>query len=171
MYAMIYLRGSIAPEGREAVPLDKKILKEYCDMKAEIKELQRIIVKTENRLEKIKKDGDVSDVVSGGMGGMEHFKVTGFPEPEHGKVKRLLQNRRMRLRRKKEELLELTDQIEMYIDSIEKSEIRIMFRLYYIEGLNWAAVAMRMNDLFPKRKVAYTEENCRQKNKRFFEEI
>ena len=71
---------------------------------------------------------------------------------------------------KEEELLELTNQAEEYIESIEKSELRIMFRLYYIEGLTWAQVAHRMNKLFPKRKVAYTEENCRKRNFRFFEE-
>ena len=43
-------------------------------------------------------------------------------------------------------------------------------RLYYIEGLTWAQVAYRMNNLFPKRKVTYTEENCRKRNFRFFEE-
>ena len=35
---------------------------------------------------------------------------------------------------KEDELLELTNQIEEYIESIKKSEIRIMFRMYYIEG-------------------------------------
>ena len=70
---------------------------------------------------------------------------------------------------KEEELLELTNQAEEYIESIGKSELRIMFRLYYIEGLTWAQVAMRMNSLFPKRKIAYTEESCRKRSDRFFE--
>ena len=64
--------------------------------------------------------------------------------------------------------LELTNQIEEYIESIKKSEIRIMFRMYYIEGLTWTQVAMRMNNLFPKRKIAYTEENCQKRKDRFF---
>ena len=125
---------------------------------------------TEERLEKIEQEGAVSDVVSGGMGGIQHFVVEGFPIPEHTKVKQLLISRRKRLKMKEDELLELTNQIEEYIESIKKSEIRIMFRLYYIEGLTWMQVAYRMNDLFPKRKVAYTEENCRKRNFRFFEE-
>lgn len=125
---------------------------------------------TEERLEKIEKEGAVSDVVSGGMGGIQHFKVTGFPTPEYAKVEQLLVSRRQRLKMKETELLEITNQAEEYIESIEKSELRIMFRLYYIEGLTWMQVAYRMNDLFPKRKVAYTEENCRKRNFRFFEE-
>lgn len=150
--------------------MEKSVLIQYCDMQAEIKELRRLIKMTEERLEKIEQEGAVSDVVSGGMGGIQHFVVEGFPIPEHTKVKQLLISRRKRLKMKEDELLELTNQIEEYIESIKKSEIRIMFRLYYIEGLTWMQVAYRMNDLFPKRKVAYTEENCRKRNFRFFEE-
>ena len=155
---------------KEVIPLEKSVLIQYCDMQAEIKELRRLIKMTEERLEKIEKEGAVSDVVSGGMGGIQHFKVTGFPTPEHAKVEQLLVSRRQRLKMKETELLEITNQAEEYIESIEKSELRIMFRLYYIEGLTWMQVAYRMNDLFPKRKVAYTEENCRKRNFRFFEE-
>ena len=152
------------------IPLEKSVLIQYCDMQAEIKELRRLIKMTEERLEKIEKEGAVSDVVSGGMGGIQHFTVTGFPIPEHARMKQLLISRRERLKMKEAELLELTNQAEEYIESIEKSELRIMFRLYYIEGLTWAQVAMRMNSLFPKRKIAYTEKNCQKRNIRFFEE-
>ncbi len=150
--------------------LEKSVLIQYCDMQAEIKELRRLIKMTEEKIEKIEREGAVSDVVSGGMGGIQHFTVTGFPIPEHARMKQLLISRRERLKMKEEELLELTNQVEEYIESIEKSEIRIMFRLYYIEGLTWAQVAMRMNSLFPKRKIAYTEKNCQKRNIRFFEE-
>lgn len=155
---------------KEVIPSERSVLIQYCDMQAEIKELRRLVRMTEERLGKIEQEGAVSDVVSGGMGGIQHFTVEGFPVPEHGKVKQLLISRRQRLRMKEEELLELTNQAEEYIESIEKSELRIMFRLYYIEGLTWAQVAYRMNNLFPKRKVTYTEENCRKRNFRFFEE-
>ena len=149
--------------------MEKSVLIQYCDMQAEIKELRRLIKMTEERLEKIEQEGAVSDVVSGGMGGIQHFTVEGFPVPEHTKVKQLLISRRKRLKMKEDELLELTNQIEEYIESIRKSEIRIMFRMYYIEGLTWMQVAMRMNSLFPKRKIAYTEESCRKRSDRFFE--
>lgn len=152
------------------IPLEKSVLIQCCDMQAEIKELRRLIKMTEERLKRIEEEGAVSDTVSGGMGGIQHFTVEGFPVPEHARVKQLLISRRERLKMKEAELLELTNQAEEYIESIEKSELRIMFRLYYIEGLTWTQVAYRMNDLFPKRKVAYTEENCRKRNFRFFEE-
>lgn len=125
---------------------------------------------TEEQLEKIEKEGAVSDVVSGGMGGIQHFTVEGFPVPGYTKAKNLLISRKQRLKMKEEELLELTNQAEEYIESIEKSELRIMFRLYYIEGLTWAQVAHRMNPLFPKRAKAYNEKNCQKRNERFFQE-
>lgn len=155
---------------KEVIPLEKSVLIQYCDMQVEIKELRRLIKMTEERLEKIEKEGAVSDVVSGGMGGIQHFKVTGFPTPEHAKVKQLLISRRQRLRMKEDELLELTNQIEEYIESIKKSEIRIMFRMYYIEGLTWNQVAHQMNEMFSRTKRIYTENSCRMKRNRFFEE-
>lgn len=151
--------------------MDKTVLIEYCNMQAEIKQLRRMIEMTKKRLRKIDEEGVVSDVVSGGMGGIEHFKITGYPTVECSKVGRLLLLRMKRLKIKEERLLELTNLAEEFIESIEKSELRIMFRLYYIEGLTWQQVAMRMNNLFPKRKIAYTEESCKKRNQRFFEEI
>lgn len=164
------------PGRKEGRPLDNRrilrgILIEYCDLQVEIKELRRLVEMTEDRLRRIEEEGVVSDVVSGGMGGTEHFKVTGFPTPEHDRVKRLLASRKARLKMKEEELLELTNKAEEYIETIEKSELRTMFRLYYIEGLTWSQVAMRMNHLFPKRRIAYTEDNCWRRNKRFFEKL
>ena len=150
--------------------MEKSVLIQYCDMQAEIKELRRLIRMTEERLEKIEREGAVSDVVSGGMGGIQHFTVEGFPVPEHAKVKQLLISRRQRLRMKEEELLELTNQAEEYIESIMKSYIRIMFIMYYIEGLTWNQVAHQMNEMFSRTKRIYTENSCRMKRNRFFEE-
>ena len=65
---------------------------------------------TEERLEKIEKEGAVIDVVSGGMGGIQHFTVEGFPVPGYTKAKNLLISRKQRLKMKEEELLELTNQ-------------------------------------------------------------
>ena len=66
---------------KEVILLEKSVLIQYCDMLAEIKELRRLIKMTEEKIEGIEREGAVSDVVSGGMGGIQHFKVTGFPVP------------------------------------------------------------------------------------------
>ena len=151
--------------------MDKEILIQYCDMKEEIKDLRRRIHELEKQIDRIKEEGVVKDTVSGGMGGIQHYTVEGFPIPEYGRKMMLLRSRKAMLEEKEAELLEITNQVEEYIASIEKSELRIMFRLYYIDGLTWVQVAHRMNRMFPKRRIAYTEDNCRKRNARFFEEI
>lgn len=150
--------------------MDKNILIQYCDMKEEIKDLRRRIHELEKQIDRIKEEGAVKDTVSGGMGGTQHFVVEGFPVPEYNRKMLLLRSRKAMLEEKEAELLELTNQVEEYIGSIEKSELRIMFRLYYIDGLTWIQVAHRMNQMFPKRRKAYTEDSCRMRNTRFFEE-
>lgn len=150
--------------------MDKNILIQYCDMKEEIKDLRRRIHELEKQINRIKEEGAVKDTVSGGMGGTQHYTVEGFPVPEYNRKMMLLRSRKAMLEEKEAELLELTNQVEEYIGSIEKSELRIMFRLYYIDGLTWIQVAHRMNRMFPKRRKAYTEDGCRMRNTRFFEE-
>lgn len=150
--------------------MDKNVLIQYVDMVEEIKDLRRRIHELEKQIDRIKEEGAVKDTVSGGMGGTQHFVVEGFPVPEYNRKMMLLRSRKAMLEEKEAELLELTNQVEEYIGSIEKSELRIMFRLYYIDGLTWIQVAHRMNRMFPKRRKAYTEDGCRMRNTRFFEE-
>lgn len=68
-------------------------------------------------------------------------------------------------------LFELTNQVDEYIESIEKSELRIMFRYYFLDNLSYAKTAMRMNDSFPKRRTKYTDENIKKRIQRFFENV
>lgn len=150
--------------------MDKNILIQYVDMVEEIKDLRRRIHELENQIDRIKEEGAVKDTVSGGMGGTQHFVVEGFPVPEYSRKMMLLRSRKAMLEELEAELLELTNQVEEYIGSIKKSELRIMFRLYYIDGLTWIQVAHQMNRMFPKRRKAYTEDSCRMRNTRYFEE-
>ena len=90
--------------------------------------------------------------------------------PELSRKKLLLNKRKAMLIEKENELLELTNQVEQYISSIEKSELRTIFRLYYIDGMTWTQVAHRMNVMHPKRKIAYNEKNLQKRNERSFAE-
>lgn len=148
--------------------MDKEILIQYCDMKEEIKDLRRRIHELEKQIDRIKEEGVVKDTVSGGMGGTQHYIVEGFPVPEYNRKMMLLRSRKAMLEEKEAELLELTSQVEEYIASIKKSELRIMFRLYYIDGLTWVQVAHRMNRMFPKRRIVYTDVSCKKRNERYF---
>lgn len=150
--------------------MDKKILVQYCEIKEEIKDLRKRIQKLDKFLEN---PPMVADVVKGTRrdGTIGPIKITGIPEPEYIRKQGIRERYRKMLELKEAELLELTCQAEEYIESIDKAELRIMFRLYYIDGYSWVKVATVMNWMFPKRKVPYTEDSCRMRNNRFFGKI
>ena len=149
--------------------MDKSVLNEYVKMQEEVKDLRKRKLKLEREIKKIEEEGAVSDVVRGGMGGVEHFKVSGFPIPEHGRKKSLLKRRKALLEQKEEELLELMTKTEEYIDTIPQSDLRMIFRFRYIDGMEWSKVAINMNYHFPNKKVVYTEDGCRMRHNRFIE--
>lgn len=153
--------------------MDKNILIEYADMKEEIKDLRRRI--EQNKKELFRLNGQVvMDSVSCGKKGKKPLgtvKITGRPVTAIFRKESLLNKRIRRLKELEEGLLELTIQVDEYIETIEKSELRIIFRLYYIDDLTWYQVALRMNQNFPKRKVKYTEDNCRMRHNRFLEKL
>ena len=153
--------------------MDKNILIEYADMKEEIKDLRRKIEQNKKELSRL--NGQiVMDSVSCGKKGKKPLgtvKITGRPVTAISRKESLLNKRIRRLEELEEELLELTIQVDEYIETIEKSELRIIFRLYYIDDLTWYQVALRMNQNFPKRKVKYTEDNCRMRHNRFLEKL
>lgn len=150
--------------------MDKTILVQYCDMKEEIKDIRARIKKLDKFLEN---PLVVSDTVKGTRkdGTIGSIKITGIPEPMYARKRKLRERYQQILEKKEEELLELTCQAEEYIQTISKSELRIMFRLYYIDGLTWVQVAHRMNSMFPNRRIKYTEDNCWRRNQRFFENV
>lgn len=153
--------------------MDKNILIEYADMKEEIKDLRRRIEQNKKELSRL--SGQVvMDSVSCGKKGKKPLgtvKITGRPVTAISRKEALLNKRIRRLEELEEELLELTIQVDEYIETIEKSELRIIFRLYYIDDLTWYQVALRMNQNFPKRRVKYTEDNCRMRHNRFLEKL
>lgn len=146
-------------------------LTQFCDLREEIKDLRNRIDKNQQRLEKIEKEGVVSDTVTGTRrdGTIGPIKITGFPIPEHGEVRDMLKKRNAKLHILEEELQEAMIRVSDYIDQIPKSELRQMFRLYYEDNLMWYQVAMEMNRRFPKRERKYTADSCRKKHDRYLE--
>ncbi len=148
--------------------MDKAILVEYTAMREEIKDIKRRIRTLEKEIENITV---VSDSVKGTRpdGTYGSIKITGYPFPEEVKKKTHLKRYKRKLEEKEEELLELMTEAEEYIESIPKSELRIMFRMYFIDDMTYIQVAEYMNRIFPKRKVKYTDENVKKRIQRFFE--
>lgn len=150
--------------------MDKAILVHYCEMKEEIKDIRARIKKLDKFLEN---PPVVSDTVKGTRkdGTIGPIRITGIPQPMYARKLQIRERYRQLLEKKEAELLELACQAEEYIQSIPKPELRIMFRLYYIDGYGYAGVARRMNSMFPKRNVSYTEENVKKRFLRFFEKV
>ena len=153
--------------------MDKSILSEYADMKEEIKDLRRRISEDQKRIDQLKRT-IVSDSVTCGKKGKKPIrtvKIKGFPQVEINRRVALMERRKAKLQMLETDLIEKQLQVEEYIQTIQKSELRIMFRLYYIDNLTWYQVALRMNQIFPKRRIKYTEDNCKQRHKRFLEKV
>ena len=153
--------------------MERNILVEYADMLEEIKDLRRRIQDDQKKIDQLSQT-IVSDSVTCGKKRkkpLRTVKIKGFPNMEINRRIGLLKKRKTKLMLLESDLLEKQIQVEEYIDGIDKSELRMMFRLYYLDNLTWYQVALQMNQIFPKRRVKYTEDSCRMRNKRYFEKI
>lgn len=151
--------------------MDKQVLIEYADLKGEIKDIRRRKDACARSLEKLE-ESTVIDTVACGKKGKKPIrtvKVEGKPVKSITSKKASLKRYMQQLEVHEEKLLELQTQVEEYIERIEKSEIRMIFRLYYIDDLSWQQVAFHMNRIYPKKRRSYTDDSCRMKHNRFLE--
>ena len=124
--------------------ISKEIITQYSDLQHECKEVREKIEKLEKQIEKIERDGNVVDKVRGGEGGLQSFKIEGFPYPEYSRKKTLLNIRKATLCELEIELLETLNQVEEFIAGIKDSHIRRIINLRVIDGLPWNKVADRI---------------------------
>ena len=122
----------------------KEIMAQYNDIKEEIKELNKEIEKAEKSIEKLIEEGTVCDKVKGGIGGIQGFKIEGFPVVEYQRRRRVLKNKVHRLQKKENDLIELKDNIEKYIEKIPVSRDRRIFRMIFIENKTQKQVAKEL---------------------------
>lgn len=151
--------------------MDKNILEQYLEMKGEICDLQDRIDQDERKLARIEKEGVVSDTVRGTRkdGTIGPIKITGYPIPEVDRVKNMIKKRVAKLHALEDELQEAVNAVDDFIAKIPKSDLRQIFRFYYLDDMTWAAVAINMNYRFPNRRIKYTEDNCRMRHDRYLE--
>ena len=140
----------------------KKVLNEYIDLQKEIEETRDKIKRVESQIEKLEKQGVVFDTVSGGKGGIQHFKIEGFPYPEYSRKKTLLYARQITLTNLELELMETINNVEIFITQIDDSFMRRIINLRFIEKLSWGEVAKRMGG-------ANNEDNIKKAFYRFME--
>lgn len=124
--------------------MDKRILVQYADLQQEVIEIREKVEKLEQQIDKIESEGAVIDKVMGGEGGLQPFKVEGFPYPEYSRKKTLLYARKATLSELELELLEILNEVESFISSIKDSHIRRIVSLRVVDGLSWNKVALKM---------------------------
>ena len=124
--------------------ISKEVLTQYSDLQQECKEVREKIEKLEKQIAKIEEDGAVIDKVRGGDGGLQSFKIEGFPYPEYSRKKTLLYARKAALSELEMELLETLNDVEIFIASIKDSHIRRIVNLRVVDGLSWNEVARKI---------------------------
>lgn len=150
------------------------ILTQYADAVARVKYLRKEISKLEDKIYKLETTdyGLVSDVVTKGKKGgkpLGTVKITGFRVEEYRRTAENLEERKLLLKHREEELLGLMNQAEEFIEEIEDIELRNICSLYYIEDMTWTLVALNMNEIYKGRN--YTSDSCRMKHDRYFIKI
>lgn len=124
--------------------VSKEVLTQYVDLQKECKEVREKIEKLEKQIEKLENEGNVIDKVTGGLGGLQSFKIEGVPLPEYNKKKALLYVRKATLTELEMELLETLNEVEEFITNISDSHIRRIISLRVVDGLSWNEVANRI---------------------------
>ena len=140
----------------------KEILTQYADLQKECKEVREKIEKLEKQIDRIEKDGNVIDKVRGGDGGIQSFKIEGFPYPEYSRKKTLLYARKATLSELEMELLETLNEVETFIASVKDSHMRRIISLRVVDGLSWNEVADHIGG-------GNTEDSIRMSFNRFME--
>ena len=142
--------------------MDRDILRQYTDLQQEIRDLRSRIGKKEKQILQMEEGCIVSDTVKGTRkdGTIGTITVKGFPEPEYYYRKSSLEKSCLRMKQKELKLLELTCEVEKFIDEIPDSRTRRIFRYRYLDNLSWIQVAHYIGG-------KATEENCRAIHNRY----
>lgn len=136
--------------------MTKERLIQYCELKREIADLESRIRRTEER----------SDIVSDTV-----QTSSGFPYKQHAvgisgiNVRKymLLEIYNHKLQKFYERLLEMQNEIEDFIETIEDSALRQIMRYRYIDNFGWVKI-MHLMDY-------ESESKARMKHDRFLEKI
>lgn len=140
----------------------KNALSQYNDLVREIEEVEQRIAKTERDLQRIIDEGEVTDMVRGGEGGIQHFQITGFPNRDYNRMTTLLNTRKSILHALKSEIEQSINDVQEFINGIEDSHIRRIVTMRYIDGMRWKQIAVNIGG-------GNTEDSVRKTVERFLE--
>lgn len=141
-----------------------KNLKQLADLKEEYKDKQQAILRLEQYIDKLEKEGAVIDSVSGGNGGEQHFKIEGFPYPIYTEKKSQLLLRKIKLQELEEKIRQQIAVAEEFINSEPNSRIRRLLTYRYIDELTWVQIAHRMGK-------NHTADSCQKALERYLKKL
>ena len=137
----------------------KHILSQYCNIRQEIKETLEEI----ERLEACK-----TEVLQGVVKGSSHefpytaktYMISGYDDYTRGVVLNELQKKHTILAERNLELMRLETQVVEWINAIEDSYIRRIFRMRYLNNMTWVKIADQIGG-------GNTADTCRMAHNRF----
>lgn len=143
--------------------MTKEVLKQYRKLQIECLDLQGRIDAIENN----PNETIVSDKVRGSSKYFpftsRSFTIEGLGEDEEEHKKKL--ELKQALREKKKRILNLTKMIEDYIDTIQDSETRTIFRMHFFDGLSQEHIASKL--MMAQSKVSERiKEQLREKDRK-----
>ena len=142
--------------------MTKDILRQYVDLLREADEVKERIARTEKELQRIIDEGEVTDMVRGGEGGIQHFSITGFPIRDFSKKRTLLRNRKIMLLSLESEIEETLNDVYEFITQIPSSYYRRIVSLRIIDKMTWRQIAQALGG-------NNTEDSVRKYFERFLE--
>ena len=130
---------------REKTVLRKKnALSQYTDLMREIEEVEQRIQKTERDLQRLMDEGEVTDMVKGGEGGIQHYTITGFPQRDYGRMKILLSTRKSILHSLRSEIEQSINDVQVFINGLENSHDRRIVTMRVIDKMSWRQIAQNI---------------------------
>ncbi len=138
-----------------------KILKQYTDLKIEIKELEKELIRIRQKEIELVHDSVIRSKPTFPYN-EQIINIMGKDEKEYQEKNKKIQAIYEILKERKIKCMDLVIQIEQYISKIPDSQLRLIFRLRYIQDLTWQAIAFRIgkhDESYPRWKHAkYIEE-------------
>lgn len=121
--------------------MTKNVLTQYDDLLRELKEVEQRIRNVKAEIKRIEDEGEVTDMVFGGYGGIQRFTIRGYPLPQYQRKKALLRHREITLNALKNEVEETVNDVQEFINGIEDSHVRRVISMRYIDGMTWRQIA------------------------------
>lgn len=133
-----------AASRREKTVLRKNVLAQYVDLVQELKEVEHRIEDTKDKMRRLEEEGEVTDTVKGGEGGIQHYTITGFPSRDYSRMKTLLLTRQAIQNSLKSEIEQSINEVQEFIAHIEDSRDRRIVTMRVIDRMSWRQIARNL---------------------------